>query len=132
VDFSHGAWTGLEKRNTLFKINKKWLDLGGHYRLTGGVNDMKNIYVHFLPGFTESETGQHYILKFLKTNYPGTGDFFPNAAGTVTVYKNATADKLVNYFLNVQTTQKDALVFLRDWVNSKLSSLGENFSLEEF
>ncbi|MCX6577410.1 MAG: hypothetical protein NTV82_13590 [Candidatus Aminicenantes bacterium] len=134
VDFSHGAWTNVQKRMRVYDIHQKWLAFGGHYRLKDGAHDMKNIYIHFLPGFTDSatSTGQHYILEFLKTNYPGTGDFFPNAAGTVTVYNDATADQLVTYFLNAQTTWKAAFAFLRDWVNNKLSSLGENFSLEEF
>jgi hypothetical protein len=129
-----GAWTNAEKRTKVHDINQEFIGLGGHYRLKGGAHDMKNIYIHFLPGFTDSaaQTSQHYVLKFLKKNYPGTGDFFPNAAGTVTVYDNATADKLIDYFLNVQTTRKDALLFLRNWVNNKLSILGENFSLEEF
>lgn len=128
-----GTWTGQQKALRLFQIEQAWINLGGHYRLTNGTKDFKNIYIHFLPGFssTWAETGSCYNTEFHRTNAPSTGARIPNVSGTIQVHQDVDANELTRYFINASggSIQISNFNFLKIWVDSKIT---ENFTLQHF
>jgi len=137
-----GVWTGQQKALKIYRLQQAWTALGGHYRLKNGTKDIKNIYVHFLPGFSDtwsatvSSGGKNftpnYFVDFKRTNAPGAPDpRIPNNGGSIFAYNDVNADEMVRYFVNAAGAAivKNDFNFLKTWVDGKLV---DNFTLEKF
>nr|MBN2276483.1 hypothetical protein [candidate division Zixibacteria bacterium] len=136
------AMANLQRALRIYQLEQAWVDLGGHYRLTGGTKDIKNIYIHFLPGFSESWTATvnsggvdftpNYWVEFRNDNAPAAPNpRIPNNSGGIFAHLDVDADELVRYFVNAAggSIIKNDLNFLKTWVNAKLT---DNFTLESF
>jgi len=133
VHFSGSGWTGLKQRQQVSDFQQAWHAWQQHYRLVGGAKDIRNIYVHFLVGFSDSagSSDRNYRVNFRTGNHPGTGDRIPQSSDRLRVYWDVPGAELVKYMLNTNLNigQRDALNPLRDWVNTEL---GESFRVECF
>lgn len=141
VKFS-GAWTDEKKGIRINAVDQAWTDQGGQYRLINGPKDIKNIYIHFMPGFSDNHdhnkrnpntplTDRNYEVNFSDNNSSTLGGKIINIGGKLTVAKDNSGDELVNYILNKTpgTTWLTALGFLKTWIDSKL---GGSFTLQKF
>ena len=132
VQFS-GTWSGNQRALRIFRIEQAWQSWGGHYRLTGGSKCIKNIYMHFLPGFSTdlNHADRNYRINFTRDPAPTSGQRIPNSSGTLTVGLDVTQDELVRYMLNTTASANWAvtLQFIKTWVDGKL---GESFTLQNF
>ncbi len=130
VEFVGSEWTPDEKRNRIHGLNDEWLLWSATYRLVGGARDLRNVFVHFLPGFSgdTADGRRHYRLQFSRNSY-ASGDRIPNNAGRLTIFSNIPADEIVKYMLNTGRDRghAQAIDALRDWVNGEL---GEAFRVE--
>jgi len=125
-----GTWANEDKAVKIYDLEQMFSALGENFRLVNGTKDFKNIYIHFLPGFSNSwnTTGSNYNLDFVTANKPATSERFPNNAGTLTVYNDTTAAQLVLYFINCPNgITLDHPNYLKTWVDSKLN---DTFTLQ--
>lgn len=126
-----GAWANADKSVKIFDVEQMFSSLGEHFRLVNGTKDFKNLYIHFLPGFSNSwnTAGSNYNLDFVLTNKPGASVQIPNDAGTLTVYNDTTALQLVYYFMNSPgAISKNHITYLKTWVDGKLN---DTFTLQD-
>ncbi len=130
-----GDWTGAEKATKIANLQAAWLNWGGKYRLVGGTRGIARIFLHFVPGFTDSSDGKtNYITEFHHDN-ADAGDpkvFIHNpliGSNKLRIKMNATAAETVRFLLNMTAGQDELVVldFVRVWVNAQL---GDTFTLE--
>jgi hypothetical protein len=119
------AIAGPDRATRIQRINQTWNALNEPSRLVGGTKDIKNIYIHFMAGFSGDthDAQRHYLLNFRNTNATPS---ISVSGDTTNVFANATHVDLVRYFLNYQPTVV-TLEFLGTWVNDNLH---EHFTLE--
>jgi hypothetical protein len=134
VQFTGAGWTDVDRRNKIDGINFEMNQWRKHYRLIGGTRDLKNIYLHFLAGFSSDVTDadRNYILQLDHHNHPGGSTTrFPNNNGSVTLYNDIPNDEFIRYALNMSQLlgSAQAVDGLRDWVNGQLS---ETFTSQYF
>ena len=135
--FTHGVWTGNQQAVRVFQIQQQWESYEAHYRLTGGTGEIKNIYLHFQPGFLPSNStsaalaNNNYAVDFHHVNAPATGPRIPNSAGAVTIYDNVTAAEFVRYALNIinPAAPLGQLSYFKTWADARL---GDSYTLEQF
>jgi hypothetical protein len=127
VNFDNdSSWNVNNRINQLAKVEDPWKNLSEKYRLVGGTKSIKNIFIHFLPGFTAaSDPLNNYTVDFLQTNATGGHakiDF--GWWGHLQVSFNVMEAELIRFFLNMSPTDNNylaALDFLRTWANGKLN-----------
>ncbi len=129
-----GTWTSVNRQTRINGIEQAYLDWNGHFRLSGGTGDIRNIYVNFVHGFYSSddhdtEGDKHYDVELTR----GTGTTIESGSPSseLEVSRMISAPDLVNYFFNRSTgqTSAQALGFLVPWVNSRLPG---TFTLQSF
>jgi peptidoglycan hydrolase-like protein with peptidoglycan-binding domain len=127
VNFDNdSSWHVNNRINQLAKVEDGWKDLSEKYRLVGGAKSVKNIFIHFLPGFTAASNPlNNYTVDFLQTNATG-GDpkIYFGWWGHLQVVFNVMEAELIRFFLNMNLGDNNFLAgldFLRTWANGKLS-----------
>ncbi len=117
-------------------ITNQWNDLSCRYKLSGAHQDIKNIAVHFLPGYSGNAGQCNIQLEFFNTSQ--TPAIVPAAApaggapAKLNVYNNATADEIIKYVLNLPAaavlSNYASLLsnfgWISDWVRTKLGVSG--------
>ncbi|HOD65071.1 MAG TPA: hypothetical protein PK186_14100 [candidate division Zixibacteria bacterium] len=121
-----GSWTDNRKRDRIVEIEDAFKAWGGHYRLEGGTGDIRDIYIHFLPGFYASSDGdtesdKHYDVELTRGAETAISTGFWDSSD-LEVSRVITGAQLVDYFFNRASGQtgEQALHFLADWADGRL------------
>lgn len=133
IEFIGADWTPVRRRDRIQEFNSTWENWREHYRLINGNRDIDRIYVHFLAGYTDdpAAVNVNYRVQLQWSNHPAGGPDIPNAAGTVTWFRDVTGDQLVRYMLDTADVlgSNGALAGPCAWVNAQL---GAAYTVEYF
>jgi hypothetical protein len=134
IEFIGSNWNDGDRDLAISDLNTAFISWREQYRLINGSKDIKNVYIHFVPGFHRgiNNGNQNYGLRMDHGNHPGgSTPRFPNNSGTITFYFDVPGSELLEYILNttVHVGDPNAVNAIRDWANTAMK---ENFSVEKF